>query len=285
MAESSWWYSVVGASPDPEKDEVVNVGILVGNGRPSRFEYEPTFRRLACLNYQFEADLLRQAFKQVTKNLGHFDSLAAIQDALGPQVVVREPRALHVRPDARLVQQLMNKYLLGEPVARAHSSFGAPKRLAYLDRALNRVLQARGFGYEFKKTPKPADLYPDLEQSLFAVPIPSVDRAIRHENRDLLIGGVRLDTPDPLDQIRSPGTRLGRAFWHYSQQKDAIEKLAGVQIRTLGVILAPSGDRDPRVDEAAHYLRHVWRADADQVLLTTELDVETELDREISWLG
>jgi len=278
---SHWWYSLVSAEPDPEAGERVNVGLLIGNGRLLQLEYDPDLPRVRCITDPTDRRLLSEALRAAAKSLSRFEELTSLRSFLGPQVSISPPRGLYAQPDRRTIAALKERYLRDPSKGSAKRS--KARRVSRIDDALKPILH-RSIRYQLRKSVTPEKLYP--EQPIFDVPVPALDRAVRSDTRDLLIGGVTVRQKSPLKTIQGTITvRLGRAFWHYSEAKERIHSQVGREVRTLGLVFNTAQSRTSELDEAIEYLEHVWGRDVDRFVVVEGENAEgADLEPEMEWL-
>ncbi|MBD3299808.1 MAG: hypothetical protein GF347_00470 [Candidatus Moranbacteria bacterium] len=282
-SEHKWWFALVGASPNPEAEEHVNVALLIGNGRMLRLEYNEGLQRAKCIAGPVEIRLLSEALSRTRKELSRFEDLLGLRQYLGPQVRISDPRPLFRSPDRDTIRLLKRKYL-GEAQKRRAKRVKIA-RVAKIDETIRTYMSKEAFGLHIEKRVKPSDLFQFQAREIFSTKVPSFDRAIRSSHRDLLLGGITIDPRRPMESMRAPGLRLGRAFWHYKEAKNRILEITGREVRTVGLIYNGVKADDRAAREALEYVAHVWSQDADAVLRADDPVEGEKFGEEVAWLG
>jgi hypothetical protein len=280
--DSLWWYAPVAVSPDPDAGELVNVALLFGNGALDSLEFDEGLPRLTCLVDSFERRLLEEMLQSISMSLSKLGTISQINTIFGPQIRVADPRPLYDRP-GKDVRDLLRRQFLRTGKARERTTAGP--RTPQIDRTLQKVLSQHAFDVRIERRVSPRDLFPRVAERLFRVEVPSIDRALRSGNRDLLIGGAKLNARHPDSTIRGRGVRLGQAFWHYRSARGEIEQLTGRQVRTVGLIFNGATTERPAAREAVEYLEHIWAPDVDLVIHGERESDLVRLQEEVSWVA
>lgn len=278
-----WWYSVISAAPRPETAERVNVGLLLGNGRP-RVEFVPGLPRLAGLVAPDELAVFSTILESLTQSVADGVDIAVLRQFAGPQLQIGSPKTLYVEPGDKIVRSLLRN-LLESPHLQGS---WAEQRVARtegeheLDRLIGSVVPAVGLRVE--RRPTLQKLYEQLPAKIAEMRFPSLARALRAPRRDILLDSVSVGTNDPLAAIRIATTRVGRAFWYYKRLRPEIEGSTGREVRTVGILLNGIPHKSSQITEAREYITHVWKADADLVVdMDRAEDLET-LRKQVRWL-
>src|SRR5207245_6788269 len=106
-----WWYSLIWASPRPESAERVNVGLLLGNGKPTRVEYLPDLPRLTGLVAPDELQVFVAIMESLQQAVASGIELTRLRQVAGPQLRIAEPKHLYVEPNEVIVRSLVRGLL------------------------------------------------------------------------------------------------------------------------------------------------------------------------------
>jgi hypothetical protein len=287
MTNSSqqWWYALIAASPRPETSELVNIGLLLGDGGPSRVEFLLDLPRLTSLVAQDELTVFAEIMEGLRQAAAEGMDINVLRQVAGPQLRIGEPRHLYVEPDDSTVRSLV-KGLLESPRkrrAQAEQRIMRSKTEHELDRLIGGVVTAVGLRVE--RRPTLQKLYEDLPPSITEARLPSLSRALRSQRRDVLLDSVLVEEHDPLAAIRIATTRVGRAFWYYKRLRAHLEKTSGREVRTIGVLLNGVPHKSSQVTEAREYINHIWSQDADLVVDVERKEDLAALRKQMQWLA
>lgn len=284
MAPDDAWFALVAATPQPEAGEAVNVGIIYGNGVPSRLEFLEGLPRLSGLVRPDEVGLIQEVMRTAAQRLVSGVSLEALRTSLSPQLRVSRPRGLFRLPDDKTAQVLRERYLAATPrVERGVAEDVALRKQSEhdLDRVVSRVSR---LGMDVVRNARFEKLYKERPAWSEQVRVPRLARALRGDRRDILIDSVLVQPMKVNQAIAVATSRIGRAFWYYKRLKGDIRAASGRDVITVGVLLDGHTDGEREVVEARDYIKHTWTPDADLVL---EVDRQADLNQlreRVRWL-
>jgi len=279
-----WWYALVVASPKPEDGEAVNVGLIVGDGRPERMEYLPGLPRLKGLVARDEGAVLEEILASVSKQVAAGIDLPWLESTIGPQLRISAVRQLYEQPDERVIRLLTRRLLKSPRVAIARQERREARRQTdlELDRVIGGVIPALGLKIERRVSPD--HLYDRLPEVFSAFKVPTLARALRSSRRDVLIDSVLVRAHKTTAAIHAAVVRAGRAFWYYSRFRKELEGSTGRQIKTIGLLLDGVPNKPPEVQETRRYIAHLWQKDADIVFDADRPEDVEALREQVGWL-
>jgi hypothetical protein len=282
MADNTtgWWYSLVAVAPRPETGEAVNVGLLIGNGRPLRLEYEPGLPRLAGIVGRNERRVYDRLLFELAGSIGGIE-VGVDLAALSPQIRVSDPRELYSPPNEDVLRALRNSYLTAP---RRTEGIEARKLVRQAERRLDRIIGAAvHFGIrDIEKDVTPSKLYGEAAEFVGDIKVPRLARALRAQQKDLLVDAVLLRPGETDLAIRSATQRIGRAFWYYKRLEHELRERRGTEIRRVGVVVTPD-ESSREVQEAAAFITHSWVRDA-SVITAHNGDGAPKLREHVAWL-
>jgi hypothetical protein len=278
-----WWYSLVGVSPRPESGELVNVGLILGNGRPAQMVYVPGLPRLSGLVDQAEAALFSEMMESIAERVEGGTDLSTLRASVGPQLRIAPERRLYEAGSGDVITLLRDRYLVtsGIPESREENRALVKQSEQALDKVVGKVIR---FGLEVVDKNVTYDrLYEKRPAWAANVRIPRLARAYRSARRDLLVDGVIVEPERTEDAIKAATTRISRAFWYYSRLRGDIEKLEGRQVQTVGLLLDGKYKKVPEVAEARAYIKHIWETEQALVLETDHPGAQDALKERLRW--
>jgi hypothetical protein len=270
---------VVSALPDPEAGDRVSVAIIVGDARRAQVDFLENLPKLACLAPTGTLSMYKsilQAIQSRVENPSQFWGLAA---TIGPHFDLSTPRELYAAPDGRVRRHLINHYLRIEGTRSRGTRFSPQNEASH---RLDRFLLSAVPGALIEKIATVERLFPELGDDVFPAPVPRLNRAVRTEDTDILIGAVVVDAEDnPLGVARDASARISQAFWQYSQSRERLQAATGRTIRTLGVVLNGTSHARPEVRSAKEYVLHLWEGDADELFAPERREDESAISDEV----
>jgi len=278
---SEWWYALLGANPRTEAEELVNVGIITGNGRPVHVEHIPGLPRLSTLVSESQREAYEDLVSAVGARVASGTDLATLRVIVGPQLVIGQPRRLLREPDDAIIALLRRRFL-DLPKDRFVRELSAVMNRS--EREIDSVIQKHvpAVGIQFHRRAVFGRLYPELRD---APKVPPIARAIRGDRRDILVDGVYIEEGRAKDAVRAAATRIGRAFWYYRKLRDQVRTVIGHDLQTIGVVsFSAETAVSDEVLEARDYISHVWRQDADLVVDASQPESAIELGERMAWL-
>jgi hypothetical protein len=284
MTDTESWYALVSASPRPETQERVNVGLLLGNGTPGQLQFLEGLPRLAGLVRSDELRLMQEVLRLAGERIMRGEHLDAIRASLGPQLSVSNPRGLYREPTEAVVDQLMSHYLAATPRAERRLVEDVALRKQSekeLDRIVSRVSR---LGMQVVPNAKFEKLYREPPAWTERIRIPRLARALRGDRRDILIDSVLVEPHKVAQAIGVATSRIGRAFWYYGRLKQELRAKAGKDVITVGVLLDGATEREKDVEEAREYIKHTWTPDADLVVEAEKPADLEKLRERVRWL-
>lgn len=275
-SKGDWWYARVGASPRPEAGELVNIGLILGNGEAADLEAASELPRLKGLVAPSERRVYEEMIAALRESIRDGKNLQVLRQTYGPQIKISEPRRLYSEPDDDLRGALRRKLLETPEEPGAAPSGPREEAEEELERVVSRVVQ---LGYEVTRRPTPRRLYKDRWKEVFPTSVPRLAYALRSkaQREDVLVDGVVIHADDPDYPVRTGQvSRIGRAFWEYRRAQETILRVVGRRVRTVGMIFNGHVAELPEVRDAKEYIQHVWDEDLD---LLAEADREVDLER------
>jgi hypothetical protein len=281
---TKWWYALVAASPNPEEEEAVNVGVIVGNGRPEYVDFIPGLPRLSGLVPPSESAVYQAILESIAVQLSEEGDLDVIRYSIAPQLRIAQPRGLYAEPTRETLLALRHRFLQS-PAREGRSAERAyrPRASARLDRLMEPVLPA--LGVSLLRRARIESLYPELPRDLLRTELHPVSRVLRSPGRDVLLDSVVVTPVEPVVRLEARAMEVGKKFWHLAQLKHAIRQYSGREVRTMGVVLNGDTHADARLRDAKAYIEHVWRKDADVVLAVDTEEEVREFQEQISWVS
>lgn len=279
---ADWWYALVSASPRPESGEAVNIGLIVGNGGPVQLEYLRKLPRLKSLVTPEELAVYGEVLDGLERRIQTGAELSTLRSLAGPQVRISEPRALYRRPDKATLATLRRQFI--DVPGRLEGLRAAGEQRSATEELLDSLLiPVIPLGLRPERRMSAEHLYPDLPGDLTQVRIPNVARAVRSEQRDLLIDGAVIE-PTKLDvSIKNATGRVARAFWYYGRLRDSIRRYARRDVQTVGVLFNGKASESQDVADAEAFIRHVWELDADLVVQADRSEDIDKLRSRLAW--
>ncbi|HET7023841.1 MAG TPA: hypothetical protein VFI39_01390 [Gemmatimonadales bacterium] len=280
----SWWYSLVSASPLPEAGEAVNIGIVTGNGTPRDLRYMPGLPRLVGLLPQSELMMYEDLLDRVRARITSETSLDTLRVLVGPQVQFSQPKGLLVEPSERIIDILQRKFLQRPQGAVVRELRDQRLKAGDLvDQRISGLLTAGGLRYERRVSL--GALSDDLAGLARQHRVPGLSRAVIAQRRIVLLDSVVVEGRKETEAIRLAASKIGKAFWLYRRLRDEIHSIAGVDIRTVGIIGLAAHGRDQEVSEAGEYIKHLWQQDADAVIDDGNPASHSRLAEELQWVS
>lgn len=273
--KADWWYARIGASPRPEAGELVNIGLILGNGGAQDVEVASDLPRLKGLVTPSERGVYEEIIVALRENVKKGADLHTLRQSFGPQIQISEPRELFSKPDKKLKRALRRKLLETPEEAKEESAGPREEAEEEVGRVVSRVVQ---LGYDVERRPTPRKLYKDQWKEVFTSNVPSLAYALRSkaEREDVLVDGVVIHGEDPDYSVRTGQvSRIGRAFWEYRRAESKILDVVGRRVRMVGMIFNGRGLEVPDVRDAKEFIRHVWKQDLD---LFVEAEREEDLE-------
>lgn len=282
-SKSAFWYSLVAASPIPERGEAVNVAVLLGNGAPYAIRFLDRLPRLACIAASDEINVYQAVLEGIAEAIEHGATLESLAVTLGPQMFLRKPRALFHEPSAELFDRLERQFLAppSQPVRRINEEALIRRSLAKLD---EEIAKSRIKGVTVAHRVRPKSLYEGKLDRYVAFRVPPIARALRSFGRDVLLDGLVVEeTHDPV-ALRSSVSRIGQAFYAYDKLRKVIRERTSREIRTVGVLQpgSPSDSEDTRA--MREFIKEMWSHHA-LVIDGDQESIEAQLHEQMKWVA
>jgi hypothetical protein len=280
--DGEWWYALIGAAPRPESDEVVNVGVLLGNGRPTHLGYVDRLPRLTGIVEREEANVYQAVLAAAAESIAIGGSLESLTSMIGPQMKVMRRRPLYQPPSDTLLERLTARFLETHTLPGAHREIDAliERSRQQLDVVISK---ARPRGAAIVSLVRPANLYDQKVDKLIPFRVPRLARAIRGAHRDLLVDSLLVEDGYSGAAIRQATARIGQAFFAWHKLRPTVKKATGKEVHLVGILHASPNNSKADTREMREYIKHTWSNDA--LIIDAEKENEADaLRKQAAWV-
>ncbi len=131
---------------------------------------------------------------------------------------------------------------------------------------------------------RPNTLYGDrIERLAVGHRIPYISRALRAPGRDVLVDCVAIERGEHTRDIREVAGRVTHAFFLYRRLREAIQRRANTEIRTVGVLYVPPGQNRPDLVDLRELYREQWAQQGADVIEGSRDEVVAPLKAHAEW--
>ncbi len=274
------WFALLGASPRPELQERAAVGLVIGNGVVTRVAFEshlPRLRGVATVRQiaVFER-LLRGAAERAQRGI----EVAELEAMLGPQIQLLKRRELSVPVTKELIERLSDQYLQSPRVTSVREQARALRgdSIRWLDGFLE---SSAPLASTIVANATVKRLYDRDLQRYVSFRIPSIARAVRVGDADILIESLLIDDGPKTAPLREVASRASMSFFAFDALRNRIRSATAREVHCVGVLQhTDQAHADVRA-ETSEWVNSIWSPYA-QVIEGDAERIPTDLRRLIA---
>jgi hypothetical protein len=277
------WFAPIVARPVPEFPDRVTVGVVVGNGRIQRIEWDEDLPRLQGIMSRDHRALFAVAIANAKERIREFQSLDDLRRALGVQFEVAEPIELWAELTNQTLKSLRRVYLAEMKSNRTNEATFIKMGTKVLDIQVERVRPKHV--YYVNKQQTLADLYgARLDREDFRE-IPKIRRLARAGKRDMIFNSVLLPAQG-VSEIDRHFALMSRQFNDLRHLVPHIHRRVGVEVRTVGVVQPLPAEASDETKRFRNLILEQWEPLTDILVdARDDSDADRQLATALEWVA
>lgn len=285
LPNSQRWFAPILAAPTPEESERACIGLVFGNGRADRVEFERGLPRLRCFVSRSTAAMFEQLLVMLRKRIEAGEEWSTLCASLEPQILVEPPRSLLAPYTEATIAALRAQYL-NRPEGGGLRDVATRVRADAEAKLDELFLPSLPLNVSVTKHAQFRTLYPSVsvDPKVGVEPHP-VSRVLRSHARDLIVEAIDFSPRRRLTTLEVNALAIGKNFWAYRRLEPAIRRVSGRQLQSVGVIFNGAKQKPKAHEELESYIAHYWANEADRVIHVSQPSDVGELDEMLDWVS
>jgi len=251
------WFALVTCAPRPELGEGVAVAIVFGNGQTSALAFQSGLPRLRGIASPRHIAGFTAMLSAAADDAARGAPVEELELALGPQFRVLRRRQLYVPVSDEVIRRLKSEYLDSpRPSPLAQETDALRRRSAdALDSFLRSSVPLSATTFSNASLVK---LYGSRLRRFIDFQVPTVARAVRLFQTDVLLEGISLDAHPRAAVVRDLSSRASLTFFAYDTLASRIEELTGRRPTCVGILHHTEESPQDRDGEVSEWVRKSW---------------------------